>query len=124
MSQRPGTRARGHLTRGALLALLLHVHVLGPLGVVIWVLADRHEAEREAQRAQEVDVEFKDVTAAELPKDLPPLDSAAPDRPEPPKPRPEARKLEPKLTEKAAQKPDDKAEKPKPEPEPEQPPPP
>ena len=84
MSQRAGSRARGYLSRGALLALLLHVHLLAPIGVAIWVFGGRQEAAREAQRAQEVDVEFRDVTAAELPKDLPPLDPAPPDQLEPP----------------------------------------
>ena len=77
MSQRAGSRARGYLSRGALLSLLLHVHLLTPIGLAVWIFAGRQEAAREAQRAQEVDVEFADVTAAELPKDLPPLDPLA-----------------------------------------------
>src|SRR5262245_17391646 len=102
MSQRPGLRARGYLSRGALLSLLLHVHLLTPIALAAWIFGGRQEAEREAQRAQEVDVEFKNVTAAELPPDLPPLDPAPPDQlqpPKPPKPRPE-RKPEPKLAQK------------------------
>ena len=74
MSQRAGSRARGYLSRGALLSLLLHVHLLAPIGVVIWIFAGRQQAAREAQRAQEIDVEFQDATAAELPKDLPPIE--------------------------------------------------
>ena len=127
MSQRAGSRARGYLSRGALLALLLHVHLLAPIGVAIWVFGGRQEAAREAQRAQEVDVEFRDVTAAELPKDLPPIDPAQPDQLEPPKPpapRAQARKPEQKLAEKKAE--DKAVEKPvaKPEPEVAEPPPP
>jgi TonB family protein len=120
MSQRAGSRARGYLSRGALLSLLLHVHLLTPIGLVIWIYAGRQEAAREAQRAQEVDVEFRDVSAADLPKDLPPIEPAPPDQLEPPKPpapRADARKPEQKLAER---KTDDKAaEKPQPKPEPE-----
>ena len=127
MSQRAGSRARGYLSRGVLLVLLLHVHLLVPIGVAIWVFGGRQEAAREAQRAQEVDVEFRDVTAAELPKDLPPLDPAPPDQLEPPKPpapRAQARKPEQKLAEKKAE--DKAVVKPlaKPEPEVAEPPPP
>jgi TonB family protein len=131
MLQRAGSRARGFLSRGALLSLLLHVQLLLPIGVVIWIYAGRQEAEREAQRAQEMDVEFQDATVAELPKDLPPVEPP-PDQLEPPKPAPP--KLKPiardKKPEEKAVKPEDK---PKDEPEkviaqptpkPEQPPPP
>jgi len=127
MSQRAGSRARGYLSSGALLSLLLHVNLLTPIGLAVWIFAGRQEAAREAQRAQEVDVEFRDVTAAELPKDLPPLEPAPPDElkpPKPPPPRVDARKPEQKLAEKKAQ--DKIAEKPLPKPEPEtaEPPPP
>ena len=88
MSQRAGSRARGYLSRGALLSLLLHVHLLTPIGLAVWIFAGRQEAAREAQRAQEVDVEFRDVTAAELPKDLPPIEPAPSDDLQPSKPLP------------------------------------
>ena len=117
MSQRAGSRARGYLSRGALLALLLHVHLLAPIGVAIWVFGGRQEAAREAQRAQEVDVEFRDVTAAELPKDLPPLEPAPPDQLEPPKPpapRAPARHPPPKHPQKKAE--GQAAPKPQPQP--------
>ena len=96
MSQRAGSRARGFLSRGALLSLLLHVQLLLPIGVLIWIFAGRQEAAREAQKAQEMDVEFQDATAAELPKDLPPIDPPAdelapPTKLPPPKPKPIAR---------------------------------
>jgi TonB family protein len=127
MSQRARSRARGYLSRGALLSLLLHVHLLGPLAVVIWIFAGRQEAAREAQRAQEVDVEFKDVTTAELPKDLPPLDPTPLDQLEPPRPQP-PRESKPKPEQKAvASKEEDKKLEqplPRPEPVPEPPPPP
>ena len=130
MSQRAGSRARGFLSRGALLSLLLHVHLLAPIAVVIWIFAGRQEAAREAQRAQEMDVEFQDATAAELPKDLPPIEPP-PDQLEPPKTQPPKPKA-------LAKKPDDKQappqQKPKdapdkkivaqPEPKPEEPTPP
>jgi len=125
MSQRIGTRARGFLTRGALLALFVHVHVLAPIGLAVWIYGGRQEAAREAQKAQEVDVEFKDVTAAELPKDLPPVDSLVPDQlqpPKPPTPRPDKRpKPEPKVAKKTEQ-PETRPEVAKPEPEVETPP--
>ncbi|HEY5448541.1 MAG TPA: TonB family protein, partial [Polyangia bacterium] len=77
-------------------ALLVHVQVLMPIGVAIWFFARRQQSERERARAQEMDVEFKDVTAAELPKDLPPIDPPAdelapPTKLPPPKPKPIAR---------------------------------
>jgi len=119
MSQRPALRARGFLSRGALLSLLLHVHLLTPIGVAAWIYGSRQEAAREAQRAQEVDVEFKDVTAAELPKDLPSIEPL-PDQLEPPKPlKPrDRRKAEKKDAPKTPeQKVADKDEKPKPKPD-------
>jgi TonB family protein len=70
-------RARGHISRGALLSLLLHAHLLVPLMVVASIFAAREEA----QRADEVDVGFEDVKPEELPADLPPLE---PPRPAPP----------------------------------------
>src|SRR5215471_17675491 len=117
---RPASRARGFLSRGALLSLLLHVHLLAPIGLAAWIYGGRQQAAREAQKAQEVDVEFKDVTAAELPKDLPPIeplpDQLAP--PKPPTPRAERKKVEKKETAKTPEeKVADKVEKPKPEPE-------
>ena len=76
MSQRPVLRVRGHLPRGALLSLLLHFHLLVPIGLAAWIYGGRQQAVREAEKAQEVDVEFKDVTAEELPPDLPSIRSA------------------------------------------------
>ncbi len=131
MSQRAGSRARGFLSRGALLSLLLHVHLLTPIGVVIWIYAGRQQAAREAQRAQEMDVEFQDASAAELPKDLPPIDPP-PDQLEPPKPQPKPKALarEKKPADKQAppqEKPKDESEKKivaQPEPKPDAPTPP
>ena len=96
MSQRARSRARGYLPLGALFALLVHVQVLAPIGAAIWFFARRQQSEREARRAQEMDVEFKDVTAAELPKDLPPIEPPADElapttKQPPPKPKPIAR---------------------------------
>src|SRR5262245_53945795 len=122
MSQRSAVRARGYLSRGALLSLLLHVHLLTPIGVAAWIYGGRQQAAREAQRAQEMDVEFQDATTAELPKDLPAIDPP-PDQLEPPKPPPpkvDRRKLEPKLAAKKAA--DDKQIVAQPEPEVEVPP--
>jgi TonB family protein len=114
MSQRSGTRVRGFLSRGALLSLLLHVHLLTPIGLAAWIYGSRQQAAREAQKAQEVDVDFQDAATAELPKDLPPLDSLVPDQLQPPKPPPpkEARrKREPKVA-KVEKKPDQTETKP------------
>src|SRR5215831_15788384 len=77
-------RARGHLSRGALLALLAHTHLLVPLLIAAWVYGGREEA----QRAEEVDVAFQDVPLDQLPPDLPALEPplpTPPDRLEPPK---------------------------------------
>ncbi|HEY7373459.1 MAG TPA: TonB family protein [Polyangia bacterium] len=119
MSQRPASRARGFLSRGALLSLLLHVHLLAPIGLAAWIYGGRQQREREAQKAQEVDVEFKDVTAAELPQDLPPIEPL-PDQLEPPKPPTprDRRKAEKKQAAKPPtpeEKVAEKIEKPKPE---------
>ena len=129
MSQRAGSRARGFLSRGALLSLLLHVHLLAPIGVVIWIFAGRQQAARDAQRAQEMDVEFQDATAAELPKDLPPIepppDQLEPPKPQPPKPKALAHEKKPEAP--PQQKPKDEPEKKivaQPEPKPEEPAPP
>ncbi|HXU03491.1 MAG TPA: TonB C-terminal domain-containing protein [Polyangia bacterium] len=134
MSQRARSRARGFLSRGALFSLLLHVHLLTPIGVVIWIFAGRQQAAREAQRAQEMDVEFQDASAAQLPKDLPPIepppDQLQPPKPQQPKPKPIAREKKPdekqaKPEEKPQEKPEPEkkvAEAPKPEPPPPPPP--
>jgi hypothetical protein len=97
MSQRAASRTRGFLSRGALLSLLLHVQLLTPIGVVIWIFAGRQQAAREAQRAQEMDVEFQDASAAQLPKDLPPIEPPPEqlEQPKPPKPKPIAREKKP-----------------------------
>ena len=78
------TRLRGHLGRGALLSLFLHAQLFVPLLVLIFVYAGREES----QRAEEVDVAFRDVTPEELPADLPPLEDLTTPPPEPvPQPR-------------------------------------
>jgi TonB family protein len=115
----PPSRARGHLGRGALLSLLLHVQVIAPLAIAAIIYGGREEA----QRAEEVDVGFEDISPEDLPKDLPSID-APQDVLEPLKP--DAKK--PKVAEqkkKEPAKPDDKPpEKAKPEPEIVAPPPP
>jgi TonB family protein len=123
MSQRPALRARGFLSRGALLSLLLHVHLLAPIALAAWIYGGRQQAEREAQKAQEVDVEFQQVAEAELPKDLPPIEPLPDqlDAPKPPQPRRDKRKVAKKQPAQKApeEKVADKVEKPKPKPEPE-----
>jgi len=106
----PTTRPRGHLARGALIALLLHGQILVPLVIATFFLAHREEAER----AEEVDVGFEDVKPEELPHDLPPLD----DTPPPSEPAPRRRDQREKPAE-ADKRP--KPEKP-PEPTPTKPP--
>jgi len=133
MSQRARSRARGFLSRGALLSLLVHAHLLAPIGIIVWIYAGRQEAAREAQRAQEMDVEFQEATAAELPKDLPPIESppdqAEPPKPQPPKPKALAHEKKPEDKQAPPQeKPKDEPKKviaqPAPPPEPAPPPPP
>jgi|SRR5579871_2075729 len=75
MRQRLSTRARGHLSRGTLISLLLHLNLVAPLVIAAWVYGGREEA----QRAEEVDVAFQEPDPSTLPPDLPPVD----DKPEP-----------------------------------------
>jgi TonB family protein len=88
-------RARGFLSRGALLSLLIHANVLVPLGIAAWVYGGREEA----RKAEDLDVAFEEAPA-DLPKDLPPLEPLPPDdlRPEKPKPQ-RVKKAERKLAE-------------------------
>src|SRR3954451_9170803 len=114
MRRRPDNRARGFLSRGALLSLLVHANVLGPLAIAAWIYGGREEA----QRAEEMDVGFEDAGAADLPKDLPPIESPPPDvlQPLPPaEPKPEDHKKR-ELAKAEPEKPKKKEpEKPKPE---------
>jgi TonB family protein len=70
MQQRSATRARGHLSRGALISLLVHLNLVAPLVIAAWIYGGREEA----QRAEEVDVAFQDASDTVLPADLPPLE--------------------------------------------------
>jgi hypothetical protein len=70
MQQRLGKRARGHLSRGALISLLLHVNLVTPIAIAAWVYGGREEA----QRNEEVDVAFQAVDQTALPDDLPPIE--------------------------------------------------
>jgi TonB family protein len=115
---------RGFLGRGFLLSLLLHVNGLSLVGMLIWTMAEKEIA----QRPDEVDVAFEEISAADLPKDLPPLDAPAPDSLDVP-PAPKVDKRKQKLAE-ALEKPKQPSQ-PEPEivvpplpPMPEQPPPP
>jgi TonB family protein len=76
MQQRFATRARGFLSRGALISLLIHLNLVAPIAIAAWVYGGREEA----QRAEEVDVAFQDASDTALPADLPPLEPT----PEPP----------------------------------------
>lgn len=83
---RPRGRLHGHLRRGLAASLLVHLNVLGPLIVATFLLAAREEA----QKPDEVDVAFENVTPEELPADLPALDDTPPPdkkAPEPLKPK-------------------------------------
>jgi hypothetical protein len=71
MRQRLSTRARGHLSRGALISLLLHVNIVAPVAIAAWVYGGREEA----QRAEEMDVAFQEPDPSTLPPDLPPIES-------------------------------------------------
>ena len=70
MQQRSATRARGYLSRGTLISLLVHVNLVAPLAIAAWVYGGREEA----QRAEEVDVAFQDASDTALPADLPPIE--------------------------------------------------
>ena len=75
---RPKTQARagGHIGRGALVALVLHLNLVGPLVVAAFIYGAREAA----QRAEEVDVGFESVPDSQLPEELPPLDDTPPPR--------------------------------------------
>ena len=116
MRQRLATRARGNLSRGALISLLLHLNVVAPVVIAAWIYGGREEA----QRAEEVDVAFQAADQTELPPDLPPIEPSPqtlePDArkaPKPDKKRPELVKV-PK-PEKQKRPPLPKPEKPEPE---------
>src|SRR5262245_22158237 len=107
MRGRLANRARGYLSRGALLSLLVHANLLVPLGIAAWVYGGREEA----QRAEDMDVAFEDASTANLPKDLPPIDSP-PEELRPEKPlKPERKKPDRKLAQEDLKKPDKKVEK-------------
>jgi TonB family protein len=115
MPQDQGSRAGGHLGRGALYSLLLHAALLMPIGVLAFVWGAREEA----QRAEEVDVGFESVPDTQLPEDLPPLEppKTAEDALE--KLKPEAQKPPPTPKKKPLDEPLAKKDEPKPKPEPE-----
>ena len=117
MQQRLSKRARGKLSRGALISLLLHFNLVAPLVIAAWVYGGREEA----QRAEEVDVAFQEADPAALPPDLPPLEPE-PDSPLEPdaKKAPPPEKKKPQLVkvpppEKKKRPPLPKPEKPEPE---------
>lgn len=115
MGQVPESRAPRYLGRGALTSLLIHSGLLFPLITLALVLG----AQEERERAEEVDVTFDAVDPADLPPDLPPIET------EPaPKPKKEAlaMKVEPPVQ--PAEKPPDEPPPPQPPPpKPEEPPP-
>jgi TonB family protein len=112
----PSGRGRGHLGRGALLALLLHAQLLAPLIIAAVIYGGREET----QRAEELDVGFESVAEEELPKDLPALEPPRADdaleklRPDARKPPPEKKKKKKDELAAVEKKP---TEKKKPEPE-------
>jgi TonB family protein len=123
---RLGGRLRGHIGRSALLSLLLHAQIFVPLLIFVFI----HAAREEAQRAEEVDVAFRDVSNEELPPDLPSLEepppplkaAAEPPEPEQPDQKKHKEKEKPKPQLKPQPQPADKkplAEQPKPKSKPE-----
>jgi TonB family protein len=112
-------RTQGHLGRGALAALLTHVHLLAPFIIATFIYAAREEA----QRAEEMDVGFENVPAEELPQDLPPLDDTpeplakAPSEREKADRRPPDKKTEAKKRDEELRKPEEAQAEKKPEPE-------
>ncbi len=117
MQRRLSTRARGHLSRGALISLLLHVNLVAPIAIAAWVYGGREEA----QRAEEVDVAFQAADQTALPPDLPPLEPTPesplePDAKKAPKPENKKRELvKVPPPEKKKRPPLPKPEKPEPE---------
>lgn len=116
MRRRLSTRARGNLSRGALISLLLHLNVVAPVVIAAWIYGGRQEA----QRAEEVDVAFQAADQTALPPDLPPIEPSpqtlepeAKKAPKPDKKRPELVKV-PKPS---PQKKPEALKKEKPEPE-------
>jgi TonB C terminal len=112
MQQRLGKRARGHLSRGALISLLLHVNVVAPVAIAAWVYGSREEA----QRNEEVDVAFQAVDQTALPPDLPPIEPT-PEPAEPP--AKEAKKEKVRKPEAKAQPKPEEKKPPEKKPEPE-----
>src|SRR3954468_9978628 len=113
MPEAKETGLRGHLGRGVLIAFWLHAQIFVPLLIMIFVYAAREEA----QRAEEVDVAFRDASNEELPPDLPPVDDTPPPPRATPEPPEQARKRQEKKTpKKKKEKPVKLAEK-QPQPE-------
>ena len=119
MRQGLSTRARGNLSRGALISLLLHLNVVAPVVIAAWIYGGREEA----QRAEEVDVAFQAADQTELPPDLPPIEPSpetmepeAKKAPKPDKKRPELVKVpKPEAQKKPEAPKKEKPEKPEPE---------
>jgi TonB family protein len=112
MRRETAHRTRGFLSRGALLSLLIHANLLVPLGIAAWVYGGREEA----RKAEDLDVAFEEASAADLPKDLPPLEPLPPDDLRPEKPKPErTKKPLPKLAQNEQKKKKPAETPPKPE---------
>ena len=117
MASAKETRLRGHLGRGTLIAIWLHAQIFVPLLILIFVYAAREEA----QRAEEVDVAFRDASNEELPPDLPAVDDtvppprAMPETPEQARKREEKKKKEKKPVKLAEKQPQPEKQKPEPE---------
>jgi TonB family protein len=101
MQQRSATRARGYLSRGALISLLVHVNLVAPVAIAAWVYGGREEA----QRAEEVDVAFQDASDTTLPADLPPIEpSPTPEPTEAPAKQAREKKVPPKIAQEEQKK--------------------
>lgn len=111
MQQRLGKRARGRLSRGALISLLLHLNVVAPVVVAAWVYGGREERER----AEEVDVAFQAADQTALPPDLPPLEPTPEPLDQPAKPEKPEKKA--KVDKEKLKKPEEPAKKKPPEPQ-------
>jgi TonB family protein len=117
MRQRLSTRARGHLSRGALISLLLHVNIVAPVAIAAWVYGGREEA----QRNEEMDVAFQEADQTALPPDLPPLEPTPqplePEAKNAPKPEKKKQELVKVPQPKQQKKPEEEKKNEKPEPE-------
>jgi TonB family protein len=114
MNEERQEKLRGHIGRGMLLSFLIHGSFIFPF-IALTIVFARREAEN-----RDLDVSFEEVSPAELPADLPPLEPEVPNTPMP-KPAPKVAEVKPEVpTPPEKQQPEQPVEQPpppKPQPE-------